>query len=75
MPSAEFQMSVPAPTTSTRMPQGGDPQMGWDSHRPLHYSPRILNALQTETHCTAERDLALKERWEEAENNILEKRI
>lgn len=70
MPSAEFQMSVPAPTTSTRMPQGGDPQMGWETHRPLHNSP-----LQTESLCTAGRDLALKERWEEAENYILEKRI
>lgn len=40
-----------------------------------HYSPLVLNTLQTESHCAAEWDIALKERWEEAENNILEKRI
>lgn len=73
-PSAESQMSVPAPNPSARMPQGGDPQMGWETHRPLHYSPLVLNTLQTESHCAAEWDIALKERWEEAEN-ILEKRI
>lgn len=49
--------------------------MGWETHNPLHFSPLLLNTLQTESHCAAWWGFALKERWEEAENNKLEKRI
>lgn len=36
--------------------------MGWKTHGPLHYSPLVLNMLQTESLCVAGWDIAVKER-------------